>query len=107
MERNDVPVLEGKTYRIQTPCGAMYVTVNKYDSKIVEVFAKLGKAGGCPTCQIDVQARLISIALQNGVNIEKIIKQLLGNKCPETGLENENIGLSCPDAIGKVLRKEL
>lgn len=104
--RDDFPVLEGATYKIHTPCGNMYITVNRDgNGRIVEIFAKLGKAGGCPTCQVDAQARLISIALQEGVNIERLIRQLIGNKCSMSGVELPDEGISCPDAIGKILKK--
>lgn len=105
--RDDFPALHGVTYKIHTPCGNMYITINRdAQNKIIEVFAKLGKAGGCPTCQVDAQARLISIALQEGANIERLIKQLIGNKCSMSGAELPDEGISCPDAIGKILKKE-
>lgn len=106
-DRSQYPVLEGLTVRIDTPCGSMYVTVNKYEGEIVEVFARLGKAGGCAACQNDTIARVISVALQSGADIRRIIKQLIGAKCPESNGESSDRGVSCPDAIGKVLQSEL
>jgi hypothetical protein len=39
-------VLNGKTYKIRTGCGAMYVTVNITEEGVpIEVFINLGKAG--------------------------------------------------------------
>lgn len=106
--RDEVLVLYGTTRRIKTPCGNIYVIINKDNNgNIIEVFAKLGKSGGCATCQVDAQARLISIALQEGVNIERLIKQLKGNKCSASGIDLPGEGISCPDAIGKILEKEM
>ena len=84
----------------------MFVTVNKDDAGICEVFTHLGKAGGCPS-QSEATARLISIALRSGVDIEEIIHQLKGIKCPTTvmaKMKNPNIKvISCPDAIGRAI----
>jgi len=106
VSRDTIEVLQGITYKIKTPCGNMYVTVNKLEDKIIEVFAKLGKAGGCPQCNLDGLCRVISIALQEGTDINRIIKTLLGHKCLESGIELPDEGLSCPDAVGKILKKE-
>ncbi|MCK4978962.1 MAG: ribonucleotide-diphosphate reductase subunit alpha, partial [Candidatus Delongbacteria bacterium] len=39
-------VMEGKTYKVNTGEGTMYVTVNTDEGKPFEVFASIGKAGG-------------------------------------------------------------
>ncbi len=104
-DRDKHSVLAGITYRIETPCGSAYVTVNRFEGQIVEVFAHLGKSGGCASCNINAICRIISIALQNGVSPERIIKQLIGNQCEKTSVSFES--MSCPDAIGKILEREM
>ncbi len=96
----------GVTEYINTGCGKLYVTVNKDDLGFCEVFAQMGKTGGCASSQIESAGRLISLALRSGVKIESIIKQISGLRCPSPCWNgNGNQVLSCPDAISKVLTR--
>ena len=63
----------------------------------------MGKTGGCASSQIESTGRLISLALRSGVNIDSIIKQITGIRCPSPNWQNGSQVLSCPDAIAKVL----
>ncbi len=96
---------KGVTQRIATGCGKLYVTINSDKYGICEVFAQMGKTGGCAACQIESTGRLISLALRSGVSIESIIKQISGIRCPSPTWENGRQVLSCPDAISKVLKE--
>lgn len=94
---------QGVTERVRTGCGNLYVTVNWDDHDFCEVFAQMGKAGGCAACQIEAESRLISLALRSGISPKAIIKQLSGIRCPSPSwVEGKQI-LSCPDAMAKVL----
>jgi ribonucleoside-diphosphate reductase alpha chain len=93
----------GVTQRSSTGCGKIYVTINRDDLGICEVFAQMGKGGGCANSQIEATGRLISLALRSGVKVEAILKQLMGIRCPSPVWQNGQMTLSCSDAIAKVL----
>jgi ribonucleoside-diphosphate reductase alpha chain len=102
--------LEGSTYQTTTGCGKLYVTINKLDDAAFEVFASMGKAGGCASSQIESIGRLISLGLRCGATPEQVIKQLAGISCHSpvflsgAGLSEDNKIMSCADAIAKVIK---
>jgi ribonucleoside-diphosphate reductase alpha chain len=98
-------VLNGKTYKIRTGCGAMYVTVNVTEEGTpIEIFINLGKAGGCGASQTEALGRLISMLLQKNVSYEEIAKQLGGISCHSPGWDGGAKIASCADAISLVLK---
>jgi len=103
-------VTTGKTSKFRMGCGTLFVTVNKDDEGICEVFANLGKAGGCPS-QSEATCRAISTALRSGVDPKVIINQLSGIRCLSTAVArkaNKGVNvLSCPDAIAQALEEAL
>jgi len=81
------------------------VTVNFDEQGIAEVFATLGKAGGCAAAQLEAISRLISLALRSGVQLDSVAKHLRGIRCPSIAWEQGHAVLSCADAIASVLEK--
>jgi ribonucleoside-diphosphate reductase alpha chain len=103
---NRSPVLRGETREKVTGCGSLYVTVNEDDFGPREVFANMGKAGGCASASTEAIGRLISLAFRYGVPPDKIAKQLKGIRCHVPLGFGPNQILSCPDAIGKALAEK-
>ncbi|HJX69544.1 MAG TPA: vitamin B12-dependent ribonucleotide reductase [Dehalococcoidia bacterium] len=105
--RRRARITTGFTERVSTGCGHIYVTVNKDEQGICEVFSSLGKAGGCASAQLEAISRLISLSLRSGIEVSSIVKHLRGIRCPSIAWEEGHAVLSCPDAIGSVLEKEI
>jgi len=100
-------VTSGITERVTTGCGYIYITVNRDEQGICEVFSTLGKAGGCASAQLEATCRLISLALRSGIEVAKVVRQLRGIRCPSIAWEGGKSILSCADAIASVLEKHV
>jgi len=98
----------GVTYEMPTGCGSLYVTINEDgEGYPFEVFARLGKAGGCSSAQTEGLGRTTSLLLRSNVDPQEIVKQYKGISCDRQYGFGKNKILSCPDAIGKALEKYL
>lgn len=99
-------VLIGKSHKIDTPIGRMYITVNTDDAgNPVEVFVSVGKAGGSTTANSEAIGRLVSLCLRSGVTVDAIYRQLRGISSERALGFGTNRVLSGPDAIAQVLRE--
>ncbi len=92
--------------KITTGCGNMYISVGRVDGKIFEVFATLGKSGGCAKSQLEGITRCITVGLRYDVPVEEYIRQLADISCPMPVISKGKNIKSCADAISKVLQKK-
>ncbi len=98
-------LLSGFTEKLKTGRGSLYVTVNvDKTGRPIEIFTNIGKSGGDTAALSEAIGRLISIALQNGVPLEKIVMTLLNITGSQSVWDNGRLIKSVPDAIAKVLK---
>jgi ribonucleotide reductase alpha subunit len=96
--------LVGFTYKVQSGCGKLFVTINEHNGKPYEVFIQSGGSGGCEAGN-QALGRTISLALRNGGDIRNIIKQLCKVKCPAALRNVRSEGKSCSDIVGKLMQE--
>ncbi len=100
--------MEGRTERIRTGHGNMYVTINfdSQDGTLFEVFSALGKAGGCDSAQLEAISRLVSLSLRSGIDPEAVMEQLRGITCCPAWDQGVLVR-SAPDAVALALEHAL
>ena len=101
--RNRPQITTGRTRRMRTGDGTLYITVNEDENGLCEVFTAIGKAGGTVAAQTEAISRLISLALRSGIDPNSVINQLKGISGPNPTWEDGQLILSTPDAIGRAL----
>ncbi|MFA6032642.1 MAG: vitamin B12-dependent ribonucleotide reductase [Myxococcota bacterium] len=100
-------MISGTTQKLTTGCGNLYVTINEDEHGAFELFTAMGKAGGCASSQAEAISRLISLSLRAGLDMDIIMKQLAGVRCPSPAWMNGELVLSCADAIGRAMKAYL
>ncbi|MGB9707473.1 MAG: LAGLIDADG family homing endonuclease, partial [Microgenomates group bacterium] len=105
-------VVHGSTYRINTPVGVAFITINTNGSnppEPLEVFISVGKAGTDVYAMAEGLGRMISLALRFSSHlsplerIKEIVEQLKGiGGARSLGFGKERVR-SLPDAVAKVL----
>ncbi|MCS7283727.1 MAG: adenosylcobalamin-dependent ribonucleoside-diphosphate reductase [Anaerolineae bacterium] len=107
-------VLEGRTYRVTTPLGTAYVTVNTNgEGEPFEVFLNVGKAGSDTAAVAEAIGRLISLLLRVPSplparrRLQQVVRQLrgIGGGRP-TGFGRDRVQ-SLPDGVAQVLAEFL
>jgi len=103
----------GITEKVFTGAGDMLVTINEDElGRLVEVIARVGKAGGNEAALSEALGRLISVAARSGVDPAVLIKQLKGiSSIPVfhtfPGDTKSTRILSTPDGVAKTLERYL
>jgi ribonucleoside-diphosphate reductase alpha chain len=98
-------LLQGETERMETGCGKLFVIMNDDELGPREVFANMGKAGGCASSSTEALGRLISLALKKGASASEVVEQLKGIRCHQPYGLGPNAVTSCADAMGKALER--
>jgi ribonucleoside-diphosphate reductase alpha chain len=98
-------LLTGETERMETGCGKLFVIMNDDEMGPREVFANMGKAGGCASSNTEALGRLISLCLKKGASPTEVVDQLKGIRCHVPYGIGPNAVTSCADAIGKAIER--
>lgn len=107
-KRQRPPMLKGRTLKMNSPLGDIYVTINEDDAgRPFEMFCTLGKAGGSAFAHAEAMGRLMSLALRSGVPITALRDQLRGISSDRAVGVGPNKVLSAPDAIGQAVERYL
>jgi len=98
-------VLPSKTIKMATACGNLYVTIAYSEGEIFEIFAHLGKAGGCAYAQLQALTRSITLGIRYNIPVSEYVSQLEKISCPGPAVDGKEINSSCPDALSKALKE--
>ncbi|MBI2600786.1 adenosylcobalamin-dependent ribonucleoside-diphosphate reductase [Candidatus Daviesbacteria bacterium] len=110
-------VLRGRTYKVATPVGEAYITLNRDENnQPFEVFVTVGRGGMHTMADAEAMGRLMSLSLRlarsaNSVDPTavalKIVSQLRGiGGASHVGFGKDRV-MSLADAIAKVLAEDL
>jgi ribonucleoside-diphosphate reductase alpha chain len=106
-------MIEGVTYKTQTPVGDTYITLNHDENREpFEVFITIGKPGSDLAAMADALGRMVSLNLRLAGNlpprerIRQVISQLSGIGGARSVGFGENRVRSLPDAVAKILAKQ-
>ena len=100
-------VITGRTQKVMTGYGAVYITVNEDEQGLFEIFAQSGRGGGYTASFTEALARLVSLCLRSGIPVDEIIDQLEGIRSPRIAYDHGEHVLSIPDGIAKALKRHI
>lgn len=110
-------ILRGRTYKMQTPVGEGFITINRDEkNQPFEVFITVGKGGMHTMADAEAMGRLVSLSLRlarNAANVDpktvaqKIAAQLRGiGGASHVGFGKDRV-MSLADAIAKALAEDM
>ncbi len=103
-KRQRPSILKGRTIKMNSPLGDLYVTINEDQTgRAFEVFCTLGKAGGAAMADSEAIGRLVSLSLRSGIPITAVRDQLRGISCDRAVGIGPNKVLSAPDAVAQAI----
>jgi ribonucleoside-diphosphate reductase alpha chain len=105
-------VVHGSTYRIDTPVGAAFITINTNGGtppEPLEIFINVGKAGTDVYAMAEGLGRMISLALRfsSHLSVQERVKEIIGQLQGIGGARTLGFGKekirSLPDAVAKII----
>lgn len=109
--KNRKTVSDARKYEIETPQGRLFVVFSPPGPELKEVFIVCDKPGSDNMAWVSALGRAVSIALQSGADPERIAYSLVGigsSRIYMKKLDGKKFKvLSAPDAIGKLMLREL
>lgn len=101
-------ILRGATYKVNTPFGMAYITINDMDGTPSEIFLNVGKAGSDVFAMSEALGRVCSLFLRYGDHGDKVkllVKHLKGiGGSGAIGFGNNRVE-SIADAVAKALEQ--
>jgi ribonucleoside-diphosphate reductase alpha chain len=102
--------LSGKTYRMETPIGTAFITVNETpEGEPFEVFVQVGKGGSDTMAVAEALGRLISLTLRlpSPLTAQRRLEEVISQLARIGGAQPMGFGagkiLSLPDALARTL----
>lgn len=110
-------ILSGRTYKMQTPLGEAFITINRDDqNQPFEVFVTIGKGGMHTMADAEALGRLVSLSLKLARSsgklqpkevAQKVVSQLRGiGGASHVGFGKDRV-MSLADAIAKTLSEDI
>lgn len=110
-------ILRGRTYRIQTPVGEGFITINRDEKdQPFEVFINIGKGGTHTLADAEAMGRLVSLTLRvarsaSAIDPKSAARKIASQLRDIGGASHVGFGkdrvMSLADAIAKVLAEDL
>ncbi len=99
-------ILKAEITRTKTGSGTLYTSVGLDEYGVpVELFINISKHGSGVSAFSEALGRVISIALQHGVPVDRIAETITGIVGDKPTWDNGKLIKSIPDAVGRVLKE--
>jgi len=99
-------VIKGEIFKTKTGSGTLYTSLGLDENGWpVEIFINISKHGSDVSAFSEALGRVISIALQSGVPVDKIAETIIGITGDSSAWDNGKLIKSIPDAVGRILKE--
>jgi ribonucleoside-diphosphate reductase alpha chain len=103
---NRPKTLKAEIFKTKTGSGTLYTSVGLDEcGNPIEIFINISKHGSDVSAFSEALGRVVSIALQSGVPVDKIADTIIGIMGDSSAWDNGKLIKSVPDAVGRVLKE--